>query len=308
MIGRDAKDRLKLFPSSIYWSGLGSWGIRLFTGSKAEYHRSVDRFYKRAILRDDDSKDITLGSRPENWDPNLPRRPSNLLEECSLKLNRREAEYLRNRILSTHESSLLALLVLEDGIEKRDFWELPTIDKLDDRLKVEIGYARNFSETMHGAALLYNLLLSEGHAGFGFGKEEWIDGFREDLQEWSDRIIARGKGLNSWQADLSRFWEATALAHANVARSTIRFVEDWSRLVASTAHPISLLSDSRARDMIEAREREVKRLRARIGDPSRLENYTGGAGDGQLKYRWGVASKFVSDILEGLKRKGKEFA
>lgn len=45
VIGQDAKERLQRLPSSVYWSGLGSWGIRLFPGSRAEYHRSLDTFF-----------------------------------------------------------------------------------------------------------------------------------------------------------------------------------------------------------------------------------------------------------------------
>ncbi len=33
VIGRDAGADLQRLPSSVYWAGLGTWGIRLFTGS-----------------------------------------------------------------------------------------------------------------------------------------------------------------------------------------------------------------------------------------------------------------------------------
>ena len=33
IIGRDAGPRLQRLPSSVYWAGLGAWGIRLFPGS-----------------------------------------------------------------------------------------------------------------------------------------------------------------------------------------------------------------------------------------------------------------------------------
>ena len=33
VIGRDAGPRLQRLPSSVYWAGLGAWGIRLFPGS-----------------------------------------------------------------------------------------------------------------------------------------------------------------------------------------------------------------------------------------------------------------------------------
>ena len=33
IIGRDAGPRLQRLPSSVYWAGLGAWGIRIFPGS-----------------------------------------------------------------------------------------------------------------------------------------------------------------------------------------------------------------------------------------------------------------------------------
>ena len=33
IIGRDAGPRLQRLPSSVYWAGLGAWGIRVFPGS-----------------------------------------------------------------------------------------------------------------------------------------------------------------------------------------------------------------------------------------------------------------------------------
>lgn len=37
IIGKDAGEKLKRLPSSIYWSGLESWGIRQFPGSIDAY-------------------------------------------------------------------------------------------------------------------------------------------------------------------------------------------------------------------------------------------------------------------------------
>ncbi|HMS71964.1 MAG TPA: DUF6361 family protein, partial [Baekduia sp.] len=39
VIGQDARKNLKRLPSEVYWSGLKRWGIRLFPGSREQYHR-----------------------------------------------------------------------------------------------------------------------------------------------------------------------------------------------------------------------------------------------------------------------------
>lgn len=302
VIGKDAREKLKRFPSSIYWSGLSSWGIRRFSGSIAQYYRSIDRYHKREIILDDD-KEIVRGSLPENWDPNLPPRPKNLLDKADLELNRSEAEYLRDRILNSHPSSLLAMMVTQERIPKADFkakffWALPLIRSLDENIRVEVRHARYFSETMHGAALLYNLMLSEEREN-----EDWVDSYSNRLVDWASVITSGGKDIRRWQKNVYELWRGEALNDANVSRSTSSFVEDWCSLVASTAHPESLSSNDYAKKLIEGRERQVKRSRARLKNQPRLQNYDGNAGDDQLKYRWGVASRFVLDILKGLKRK-----
>ncbi len=227
VIGIEAKERLKSFPSSIYWSGLGSWGIRRFSGSKAEYHRSIDRYHKREIVQDDD-REVVPGSYQDNWDPNLPPRPKNLLETAELTLNRGEAEYLRDRILNSHHSSLLAFMVVQDKLPKADFfWALPILRSLHEQLRAEVHHAQYFSETMHGAVLLYNLMLLEERA-----KEKWIDDYRDGLADWGNTIASRGKDINSWQRNMSGLWQGKALQDANITRSTSEFVEAWCALVA----------------------------------------------------------------------------
>lgn len=47
VIGSDAKKTLKRLPSNIYWTGLASWGIRVFNGSQDQYHRYLDKYYIR---------------------------------------------------------------------------------------------------------------------------------------------------------------------------------------------------------------------------------------------------------------------
>jgi hypothetical protein len=39
VIGSDAKKNLKRLPSKVYWTGLGSWNMRLFERSQEQHHR-----------------------------------------------------------------------------------------------------------------------------------------------------------------------------------------------------------------------------------------------------------------------------
>ncbi|TXG80774.1 MAG: hypothetical protein E6R14_08725, partial [Thermomicrobiales bacterium] len=47
VIGREAGERLKRLPSSIYWNGLGIWGIRVFPGTIAQYYSGLDAYYRQ---------------------------------------------------------------------------------------------------------------------------------------------------------------------------------------------------------------------------------------------------------------------
>ena len=44
VFGKRSRRNLKRLPSSVYWQGLSTWGIRLFPGSQAQYHRSLDGY------------------------------------------------------------------------------------------------------------------------------------------------------------------------------------------------------------------------------------------------------------------------
>lgn len=81
IIGWEARERLDRLPSYVYWSGLKTYGIRLFSGSIADYHRSLDGFHRR--LRD---QLVADGNEPyeripANWDPELPTPPEGFWEE-----------------------------------------------------------------------------------------------------------------------------------------------------------------------------------------------------------------------------------
>jgi hypothetical protein len=82
---------------------------------------------------------------------------------ASLALTRREAEFFRDRVIQSAPHSLFALLLDRGAIPPRsDFpWQAPGLASASTRLSLVIEHARTFSEVMHGAPLLYNLMLAE---------------------------------------------------------------------------------------------------------------------------------------------------
>jgi Family of unknown function (DUF6361) len=83
-------------------------------------------------------------------------------QNASFTLTKDEAEYLQHRISELGPTLLNHLVnqtMLVDGGEFP--WDHPKAPSFPESLKVPLQHARLFSEVMHGAALLYNLMLAE---------------------------------------------------------------------------------------------------------------------------------------------------
>lgn len=152
VIGIDARASLKRLPSSIYWQGLGSWGIRTFPGSQSQYHRSLDAHHRRAA-RTSRGDDAQLDARaPVNWHRGLPPVPDAFPERASMVLTPHERAYLRERIMLAHPRSLLAHLTHVEPWDTTPFaWLHPEFSQLPARHQHELHHARCFSEMVHGA-------------------------------------------------------------------------------------------------------------------------------------------------------------
>ncbi|MGE5550805.1 MAG: DUF6361 family protein [Bacteroidota bacterium] len=305
IIGVDAGDRLQRLPSTIYWAGLGAWGIRLFPGSQDQYHRSLDGWYarRRNLVVGDDKEPV--GGRPaENWHPGLPPPPAGWPEKAGLELSREEALYLQERLVCLHRDSLLGCLVRADAyIEAEHFWHHPIVSALPETLRLEIDHARNFSETIHGAALVYNLMLAEAR-----GNAEWVETYRRALADWRDRMVARRQELGTWYRDFASFWGSRPLRSARIPITTRDFVNEWCRLVFTGPGPTALAEDETAQALIRHRELRLKRNRARLANPRALEVWGGASGIARLEYRWSNVKVLVHDILAGLQREAERSA
>lgn len=298
IIGIDARANLQRLPSNIYWQGLRAWGIRRYSGSQNQYHRSLDGWYllKRARPTIDRGENYDDGALRLNWHPAIPSPPQGWRMESNFRLMKEEARFLRDSILNHCAGSLLAhLITLDRVLGKSEFpWQSDQYRNFPVKNKHELVHARNFSEVIHGAALLYNLLLARKA-----DKGDIVDAYREAIQEWSRMVQDRGAELFNW--DVSSFW---ALLHQNgvgVSPRTVTFVSQWIDRVQNTRDPAKLADDIQAQQYIRDRELQLKRGLARLENPRALELWNGAAGAGRLDLRWSVASQMVNDILEGLK-------
>jgi hypothetical protein len=299
VIGKEARSKLQRMPSSIYWSGLGTWGMRLFNGSQAQYHRYLDFFYRRRKEQYQQLKyngeSVPTGPG-ENWDPGLPHAPDSFPRQAKLALNKEQAEYLHDRIVTNCRRSLLAFLVDRTApAEGVDFiWMHPELADFPQRLQLQVAHARNFSEVMHGAALLYNLMLGQKS-----NREDDADYYKDELLRWSTTIQSRKAALASW--DRRAFWETVVSEGAIIHPLTRRFVDRWISLVVEGGNVGTLAGNDSAQSLIYEREVALKRSRARLQNQRALELWTGAAGAGQLDYRWGVVKDIINDILIGIR-------
>lgn len=298
-IGKVAKTTLKRLPSSVYWQGLGIWGIRTFRGAQAQYNRSLDRYYTqltrhgvRASERDAEHDDLISS----NWHAGLIPPPPDFPTKCSLSLTRREATYLveRIRLSPASSGSLLAELVAQRrrSADVPFAWEHPYSAELPQKLRTKLDHAQKFSEVMHGAPLLYNLVLAE--------QAHWDEGatkYRQIFAKWAQLLTERSRVLAEW--DRERFWQLIHAVNPRITNPTYEFINTWWDY--ALAGDAARLCDSPAvRSLIRERERRLKKNLARIDNPRAQELWTGDSGAAQLEFRWLISQRLLGDIFDGL--------
>ncbi|QEG27769.1 hypothetical protein GobsT_25330 [Gemmata obscuriglobus] len=287
LLGKQAKEALQRLPSSVYWQGLRVWGVCLFPGSLDQYHRSLDGYYRRA-----DRADAELPAAP-NWHAGLPGAPEGFPENITFRLTPGEAQYLRDRVLARVPKSLLAFLVDSDGAEAEvDFpWAHPLSKEFPPPLQELLAHARNFSEAIHGAAYLYNLMLAEKKPA-----DDLVEKYAKLLNEWHEQLEARGAALRDW--DRTQFWQLVVGAGARVSPQTRMFIDGWLGLALDGDGKKS--TGGAARQLVATRERALKRGLSRLDNQRALELWNGAAGTGALDFRWGPTRVILRDIRQGL--------
>jgi Family of unknown function (DUF6361) len=288
VIGAVARNRVKQLPSYAYWNGLEVLGIRLYHGSTDRYHRSLDGYYKllRELPRSEGEEPIE-GLR-RNWHAGLPPPPERLLEEATFDLTLDEAVYLRERIHASAPDSLLDVFVSRARPSRpvRFPWLHPDVAKLPNDLARRLELARVFSEVMHGASLLFNLMLAEARS-FDSQPE-----YRSRLEDWADHVNVPA----GWSWD--EFWAVALLSNRRIPLLTRQFVMAWFD-IAPVGRGIA--DDPRGRALISDREWVTKRSQARLHNRRALELWGGSSGTGRLSYRWPVVERMVNDILKGIR-------
>lgn len=291
VIGYLAGGNVQRLPSSVYWQGLRRLGLLRFNGSETDYAGEL-RPSNEALLNDD-GEPVANASR-SLWDPRMPEPPGGWLDATNFAVSREEAEYLTDRFTFEAPESLLAhFLHLAKPPGNADFpWKHVQSTELPTSLGEELNHARRFSEAMHGASLLYNLMLAREK-----GSDELVETYEESLAEWWEKLKHRTDEFSTWNR--SRFWALLAAWRARVSPPAHSFIETWLDAIGQAPRIEVILSDHDLQALIRDRERFLKRSRARVGNPRALDLWNGRSGAKQLDYRWGKpVRQLLVDLIE----------
>ena len=283
VIGRLAGRSLKRLPSSVYWAGIFTLGIRTLAGNQATFLS-----YGRESLKD---HDLRL------WCTSLPDVPEKLFEQANFKLLPKEADFLRDRIAASAKTSLLNELASKQKSFSEDWaWQVHE-DLVSDRNRSIIRHAERFSGVMHGASIFYNLLLALRAAERPNAKAHGeaatlVKEYRHSLETWRGEL--QHLALQNW--DLDDLFQIVGTTSHNLTQSSRDFVRTWLEITLQSNKPLE--RDQEAIDLLRQREQTLKRMKARLLHDAPLERWSGASGLARLDFRWGVARRYLGELVD----------
>ncbi len=290
VIGNRARNDLKRMPSAAYWSALGVWGIRTRDfSSDGFFRRQLDyrRLVRRTTTTDDPEARVLL---PETGlDPYLPGSPEDLLSAAHFKLTVKEEQYLSERIAALTRGSMLSWLIrnVPGNMESMPsyVWDIDNLNDAPDELVALVDHARRFHTTIHGAVLIYNLLLARKSR-----RDDMVDMYEIRLDEWREELHETA-ALQEWSR--TDWWAAIRRNNPRVKEPTIVFFNRWLDLIGSD---VDLVRSAEAGNLISTRERQIKVGRARLVNQAALDRWSGASGLGRLDFRWTVGRSHLMDL------------
>ena len=297
LIGRIAGASLKHLPSSIYWHALQEWGILRRAGTIQQIAGEP-----RRTATVEEALTEFVGRGDVIWDPTLPEPPDNfyLMKEASFDLLSTEAEWLAEKIEASVHGTLLAWLVTENATPTNEStapWADPEMTAAPPAPKRVLSHAHLFSSVLHGAALLYNLLVAERCIKIGLDQigEKATSDYTTRLETWAVSLEALGPALETW--DLKDFWALVTSVNLRIPPQTQQFIDGWLEMVIPTKG--RGIDNAVARQIVATREHHLKRDRSRLTNDRLLGEWTGSSGAEPLTYRWQQVKGLLTDISEG---------
>ena len=298
LIGRFARGAVQLLPSSIYWNSLRRFGILRHEGTMAQVASL------RQVSRPAEDSTEFLERSDAVWTPSIPSAPDGFFDfnRCDFALTHDEATWLAERIVDAVPDTLLQFLVLRGSrpsANSRYAWEDPEAHAATGSIAEALGEARRFALAMHGATLLYNVLLAERAAELGLTEHESRrDDFTDRLDEWCSESEA--SDLGDWNLD--RLWALAAEQGRPVSVRTRSFVSAWLDLARRGWSGPALAGDGEARELVSSRELHQKGSQARLRNDRLMRQWGGASGTARLNFRWPFIKRLLEDIADGRER------
>lgn len=289
VIGRSAKDKLKRMPSTAYWAVLRRWDIRTVD-------TTIEGFFRRAQDRRELNRVVSHADDPEareslpglGIDRDLPPVPNDLLQSTTFELRPEDESYLADLISASTEGSLLSWLVTHPPESSAPYvWMLDNSSDFPQSLADLVDHGRRFHTAVHGAPLLYNLLLAERCQN-----TDQVDGYQRELADWRDDLDRSGV-LIGW--DRADWWATLHRLNPSLHPLTRRFVDSWLDIIYAQ---IDVATSHEARQLVGTRERQIKGGRARLTNQAALDRWTGRSGLVRLDYRWQVTQNLLFDLYD----------
>jgi len=273
---RNLKQRKPLVrkPSDIYWTGLRSASILRWPDLSFEdvcsilYARQQDKksIHLKAESDDAGSDDADAASGEQ-----VLFTPINvgydLFSAASIDLTYPEAAYLKERFLDSEKTknSLIAYLLKHPDAVCDQFEDFDT-RPMPRELAAITNLAKDFSDFIYGAHLLYNIIFSDDQ------DKDMIDDFE------------------AWKAEEYRAIDLdSVIGVTECSASAGAFIHQFDSFISNG-------DISSARECIILREKIMKRDRAKLGHPEQYQpvhTY-------RLDYRYNVGKRMISDIFSGL--------
>lgn len=293
LIGRIAGPAVKVLPSTIYWSGLQRWGI-------VQAGLAPEQVAVRRGLGLDGLGDERAERQGGAWHPTLPAPPAGFPGSLdSLDPMGDEAAWLIERVLDMAPHSLLAQLVTAGEplvAASAAPWDDETCVRLAGLAAGDLRHARSFSLCVHGAALLYNLLVAERYEQVGLTRVTGkVDEYRELLKVWADEVAAES-ALATW--DVEEFWSVVRLDNPRVSPLTRQFIDLW--IDVARGAPDGVADHQALRSVVAERERFQKRAQSRLSNDRLLAGWAGASAATALTFRWPLVHRLVTDIHRGI--------
>lgn len=284
VIGSAAKQNLKRLPSDVYWAGLRTLGIRRFQGSR------------NGCLEAAPGEAATL------WAAGLPPAPQDFLSSpdgsVDFELTREESGFLRDRLVQEAPDSLFTWLARQTTAADCDMiWQHPARASWPNQVRITVDHAERFSRLMHGASLLYNLMLSEKAARMQAMEDsswhERVATYCERLDAWAEETPAQL--FEDWE--LSDLWLQAQDTIHDVKPHSRRFIETWRDIAVESRGNVR--NNTAARALVRDREIRLKGPKSRFRNDGALLRWSGASGTAPLNYRWKpVVANHVRDLVD----------